>query len=162
VARGSGHSERSSGKQDSPSLSDSAQYGRKDILYVAAPAGPMGLSKMSSQRRAALLDLSCTGCGSNRLRFPREDEELVVCEECGLAAVSLGELKARYVEELSSEDKLEGPDDRAARRERHTLEVAASQAELKESIAETDRLVDESDEMLRRHRRECDEEEAGG
>lgn len=117
---------------------------------------------MSSQGRAALLDLSCAGCGSNRLRFPREDEELVVCEECGLAAVSLGELKARYAQEFSPADDLEVPGDRAARRERHTLEVAASQAELKESIAETDRLVDESDEMLRRHRRECDEEEGGG
>jgi len=39
-------------------------------------------------------------------------------------------------------------------------EVAARRAELKEMIAEIDRLGDESDEMLRRHQRECDEEEA--
>ena len=48
---------------------------------------------------------------------------------------------------------------RADRRERQSLEIEASQASLRKSIAETERLVDESDEMLRRHRRECDEDE---
>ena len=48
---------------------------------------------------------------------------------------------------------------RAERRERHTLEIEASQKALRESISETERLVGESDEMLRRHRKECDEDE---
>jgi hypothetical protein len=45
---------------------------------------------------------------------------------------------------------------RAARRAQHTAEVEASQANLRTSIAETERLVGESDEMLRRHRNECE------
>lgn len=119
---------------------------------------------MSNKRSAAHLDLSCAGCGSNRLRFPPTDEGLVFCEDCGEEIQSLGELKVRYSREFSEsagagKGSSEPPADRIARRERHTSEVAASQAELKESIAETDRLVDESDEMLRRHRRECDEDE---
>ena len=52
------------------------------------------------------------------------------------------------------------PKDRAERRARHSDEVEASQARLRESIKETERLVDESDKMLRRHRRECDEGDA--
>ena len=43
---------------------------------------------------------------------------------------------------------------RAARREQQAHEVEESQAALRKSIAETQRLVDESDEMLERHRRE--------
>jgi hypothetical protein len=50
------------------------------------------------------------------------------------------------------------PKDRAERRERHSHEVEASQAALRSSIKDTERLVDQSDEMLRRHR---DEHEAG-
>ena len=51
---------------------------------------------------------------------------------------------------------------RRERRDQHAREVEAGQEALKQSIAETRRLVDESDEMLRRHRRECDEDEAAG
>lgn len=43
---------------------------------------------------------------------------------------------------------------RAERRERHSADVEASQEGLRKSIDETERLVKESDEMLRRHRRE--------
>lgn len=46
--------------------------------------------------------------------------------------------------------------DRAERPDRHCAEVEASQAELRKSISETERLVDESDRMLRRHRKECE------
>lgn len=49
---------------------------------------------------------------------------------------------------------------RAERRAQHTAEVKASQANLRTSIAETERLVGESDDMLRRHREECDADEA--
>jgi len=49
---------------------------------------------------------------------------------------------------------------RAERRKQHAVEVEASQKRLRESIAETERLVDESDQMLRRHREECDEDDA--
>ncbi len=44
--------------------------------------------------------------------------------------------------------------DRAERRERHSREVEASQKALRASISETERLVGESEEMLRRHREE--------
>jgi hypothetical protein len=45
---------------------------------------------------------------------------------------------------------------RAKRRDRQATEVEASQARLRSSIAETERLVGESEEMLRRHRKESD------
>lgn len=48
---------------------------------------------------------------------------------------------------------------RAERREQQTREVEASQQAMRESIAETDRLVGESDEMLRRHRQERDDDD---
>jgi hypothetical protein len=49
------------------------------------------------------------------------------------------------------------PSDRAARRDRHAAEIEESQAALRESIAETERLVDESEAMLRRQRKECED-----
>lgn len=52
------------------------------------------------------------------------------------------------------------PEDRAKRRDRHVAEVEASQAKLRSSIAETERLVGESDEMLRRHHKENDDADA--
>ena len=48
------------------------------------------------------------------------------------------------------------PKERAERRERHAAEVEASQVELRKSISETERLVDQSDRMLRRPRAECE------
>lgn len=48
---------------------------------------------------------------------------------------------------------------RAERREQQSREVEASQVALRESIAETDRLVGESEEMLRRHRQEWEDDE---
>lgn len=48
---------------------------------------------------------------------------------------------------------------RAERREQHSREVEASQKALRESIAETERLMGESEEMLRRHRKECDDDD---
>jgi hypothetical protein len=49
-----------------------------------------------------------------------------------------------------------GDEDRAERRNRQAAEVEASQAGLRKSINETQRLVDESDKMLRRHRAESE------
>ena len=49
--------------------------------------------------------------------------------------------------------------DRAEQRERHAREVEASQDALRASISETQRLVGESDKMLRRHRGEREAEE---
>ena len=48
---------------------------------------------------------------------------------------------------------------RAERREQQSREVEASQKALRESITETERLVGESEEMLRRHRKECDDDD---
>ena len=50
--------------------------------------------------------------------------------------------------------------DRAARRTRQSAEMESAQLELRKSIAETERLVDESNEMLRRHRQESEEADA--
>jgi hypothetical protein len=49
---------------------------------------------------------------------------------------------------------------RAERRDQQAHEIEAIQKQLRDSIAETDRLVDESDKMLRRHRQECDDDDA--
>jgi len=46
------------------------------------------------------------------------------------------------------------PKHRAERRERHADEVEASQEALRNSISETKRLVEESDKMVQRHRKE--------
>lgn len=48
---------------------------------------------------------------------------------------------------------------RASRREQQAQEIEESQKALRESIEETQRLMDRSDEMLSRHRRERDEDE---
>ncbi len=50
------------------------------------------------------------------------------------------------------------PEKRRERRERQAREVEESQRELRESIAKTQRLLDQSDEMLKRHRREDEED----
>ena len=49
---------------------------------------------------------------------------------------------------------------RAARREQQAIEVEASQASLRANIDEAKRLFDESEAMLRRHRKECEDDEA--
>jgi hypothetical protein len=49
---------------------------------------------------------------------------------------------------------------RAERRDQQARAVEASQQRLRDSIAETDRLVGESDRMLQRHREECEEDDA--
>ena len=49
---------------------------------------------------------------------------------------------------------------RTERREQQSREVEESQRGLRESIAETDRLVRKSDEMLRRHRQEREDDDA--
>jgi hypothetical protein len=48
---------------------------------------------------------------------------------------------------------------RAQRREQQAREVEASQELLRESIAETDRLVGESEDMIRRHRKEQEDDD---
>jgi hypothetical protein len=48
---------------------------------------------------------------------------------------------------------------RAERREQQSREVEESQKAMRESIAGTDRLVDESDKMLRRHRQEREDDD---
>jgi hypothetical protein len=52
------------------------------------------------------------------------------------------------------------PKKSAERRKQHTAEIEASQESLRKNIAETQRLVGESDEMLRRHRKERQEDDA--
>ena len=60
---------------------------------------------------------------------------------------------------VGSED-MPGQKTRESRRAEHMREVEESQQALRASIAETDRLVTESDKMLRRHRQELDDDDA--
>ena len=106
-----------------------------------------------------LVELSCSACGSNRLRFPATDAEAVTCEDCGAPGPSLREVKATIAAGVPKKGKKAGAELRSERRERHSSEVEASQAGLRKSVAETDRLVVASDKMLRRHRKECDEDD---
>jgi hypothetical protein len=46
---------------------------------------------------------------------------------------------------------------RQERRERHSHEVEDSQEQLRASIEKTQQLLDQSDAMLKRHRRECED-----
>lgn len=49
------------------------------------------------------------------------------------------------------------PETREQRRERQARELQESQKALRDSIAKTQSLLDQSEEMLKRHRRESDE-----
>jgi hypothetical protein len=51
---------------------------------------------------------------------------------------------------------------RAERRSRQSNEIEANQRALRKSIAETERLVIESEAMLRRHRMEDEDEDISG
>ena len=42
-------------------------------------------------------------------------------------------------------------------RQRQADELEANQQDLRDSIAESERLVGEADSMIRRHRKECDD-----
>lgn len=46
--------------------------------------------------------------------------------------------------------------ERAERRQRQARELEANQQELRDSIAESERLVGEAEVMINRHRKECD------
>ena len=56
--------------------------------------------------------------------------------------------------------RMPDPESRRERRDRQQREIEDSQRELRESIANTQRLLDQSDEMLKRHRRETEEDDA--
>ena len=52
--------------------------------------------------------------------------------------------------------------DRRRRAEQQAQEIEANQQQLRKSIEETQRLVTESETMLRRHRQERDQDEHSG
>jgi hypothetical protein len=52
-------------------------------------------------------------------------------------------------------------DRRSSRAARQSREIEENQEALRPSIAETERPVSQSEDMLRRHRREREEDEAG-
>jgi hypothetical protein len=54
---------------------------------------------------------------------------------------------------------IEEKEGRQGRRERQARELESNQQALRESIAESKRLADEADELIRRHRDECDADE---
>lgn len=83
----------------------------------------------------------------------------MICEECGTHVQSLGSIKALIVRASRQAPKSGAAADRAAnRRSRHASEIEASQAALRANVAETDRLIGESDKMLRRHRKEIEDD----
>lgn len=98
-------------------------------------------------------DLVCATCGSNRFKFPRSADDAVSCEDCGTPVALLGELQDKIANGGKS------PETRRQRSARHSREVADSHERLRASVAETDRLIVASNEMIRRHRRE--DQEAG-
>ncbi len=53
-------------------------------------------------------------------------------------------------------------DRRSARAAQQSREIEENQEALRRSIAETERLVSESEDMLRRHRREREDDESRG
>jgi hypothetical protein len=100
------------------------------------------------------IELACPACRSNRLSFPPSDDDPVTCEDFGVAVQSL-----RAVKSLVSGGDGKTPAERAvSRRERHLREIEKSQAQVRQSIKETDRLVVQADKMLRRHHKECDDD----
>jgi len=101
--------------------------------------------------------LSCPKCGGNHLAFPDSDEEQVSREECGAAVQSLGSVKARLRSAAHVGVDARHLEQRKANRQaRQEAEIQVSQAALRASVAETDRLIGESERMLRRHREEND------
>lgn len=98
--------------------------------------------------RSKFPDLVCAKCGSNRFKFPRSVDDAVKCEDCGHPVASLNELQARIV---NGGRRRESRDDRL---KRHAREVADSHDQLRASVAETDRLIVASKDMIRRHRQE--------
>ena len=60
------------------------------------------------------------------------------------------------VDAAAKEFPIPDKESRGARRDRQTRELEANQASLRTSIAESKRLVDEAEKMIRRHRLECD------
>jgi transcription initiation factor TFIIIB Brf1 subunit/transcription initiation factor TFIIB len=106
------------------------------------------------------IELSCPACGSNRLHFPKFDNEQVTCDDCRCVVGTLEDAKAIMGGQLDNwPTRDESASERAAtRRLRHAAEIEASHAELRNSIAETDRLVIKSNEMLRWHHKECDDD----
>ncbi|MEO6388091.1 MAG: hypothetical protein ABIT16_05460 [Croceibacterium sp.] len=95
--------------------------------------------------------MSCIECGSNRLKFPKASDDPVQCDDCGESLDSPNELERRIVRGKSPGEN------RNARQARHATEVANSHEKLRASVAETDRLIVESNNMIQRHRRESDD-----
>ena len=94
--------------------------------------------------------LACPGCGSNRLFFPKSGDGAVKCEDCGQPVASLHELQDKIANGGTIKES------RTKRLKRHAKEVADSHEQLRASVAQTDRLIVASDEMIRRHRQEDD------
>ena len=92
--------------------------------------------------------LACAECGSNRFFFPKSGDGEVKCEDCGRSVASLNELRDKIVNGGKTSET------RTKRLERHSKEVADSHEKLRASVAETDRLIVASNEMIRRHREE--------
>jgi ribosomal protein S27E len=118
-------------------------------LYILSAVATGGCLHMKRK----FPDLVCAKCGSNRFKFPKSADDEVKCEDCGHPVATLNELQAKIVGEPKRQES------RSERLKRHAEEVAKSHEELRASVAQTDRLIVSSNEMIRRHREE--DEEAG-
>lgn len=71
-------------------------------------------------------------------------------------SIDLDQLPRSTVERWRKEFQITIKESRSARRERQTREFESNQKGLRKSIAESNRLVDEANVMIKRHRDECD------
>jgi hypothetical protein len=54
-----------------------------------------------------MIELVCESCGNNRFRFPADDHDPVTCEFCYDSLGTLGEVKARVADTISTGPILE-------------------------------------------------------
>lgn len=97
-------------------------------------------------------DLVCPKCGSNKFKFPKTSSDAVQCGDCGHEFATLDTLEEKIVAKAKSAET------RVQRTRRHASEVADSHDKMRANVAETDRLIIQSNETLTRHRRENEED----
>ncbi len=77
-------------------------------------------------------------------------------EVAAISGTDLDQLSGLLVLPRKKEFPIQQMKDRSARRDRQARELEQNQNDLRASIAESKRLVDEAEEMIRRHRDECE------
>jgi hypothetical protein len=132
------------------------------MFYVISFDGCGLESPLQSRTAASALALAQeaerNGCANVVIKVPG-GEPLSIDEFAKLYCPAEPNAGGSPASSTPAKASVSGAAGRAERRDRQASEVEASQDALRESIAATEKLVDESDTMLRRHRKECDDEE---